>query len=134
MRTGVPPAPMAAEPRHPPLRAGQIVLADWRGGARPKEPNKRRPAVVVEDDGLFAPAYPNVLLVPLTDDSELAIKALSVAIEPDATNGCTKPCRAVSHLVTATSKHRVRATDSRVTQEQLVAIRRQFALAMGIEA
>src|SRR5689334_16855932 len=34
------------------LRAGQIVLADWRGDSRPKEPNKRRPAVVVEDDAL----------------------------------------------------------------------------------
>jgi mRNA interferase MazF len=37
------------------LHAGQIVLADWRGDALPKEPNKRRPAVVVEDDALFAP-------------------------------------------------------------------------------
>ena len=43
------------------LRAGQIVLADWRGGARPNEPNKLRPAVVVEDDGLFAPFYPNAI-------------------------------------------------------------------------
>jgi hypothetical protein len=36
--------------------AGQIVVVDWRGDALPKEPNKRRPAVVVEDAGLFAPA------------------------------------------------------------------------------
>jgi hypothetical protein len=36
--------------KNPPLvlRAGQIVLTDWRGDAMPKEPNKRRPAVVVE--------------------------------------------------------------------------------------
>jgi hypothetical protein len=53
------------------LRAGQVVLADWRGDALPKEPNKRRPAVVVEDDGLFAPGYPNAILVPLTDDAAL---------------------------------------------------------------
>ena len=57
--------------RTPPLvlRAGQIVLADWRGDAMPREPNKRRPAVVVEDEGLFAPTYPNAILVPLTDDA-----------------------------------------------------------------
>ena len=45
---------MSAETPPLVLRAGQIVLADWRGDALPKEPNKRRPAVVVEDDGLFA--------------------------------------------------------------------------------
>lgn len=72
------------------LRAGQIVLADWRGDALPTEPNKRRPAVVVEDDGLFAPGYPNVILVPLTEDVTLAIPDLSVAITPTAENGCVK--------------------------------------------
>lgn len=65
------------------LHAGQIVLADWRGDALPKEPNKRRPAVVVEDDGLFAPAYPNVILVPLTEDAALAIPDLFRADRAD---------------------------------------------------
>lgn len=115
------------------LRAGQIVLADWRGDSMPKEPNKRRPAVVVEGDGLFAPAYPNAILVPLTEDEALAIPDLSVAIAPTAENGCSKPCWAVSHLVATTSKARLRETPSRVTADQLVAIRRQIALAIGIE-
>jgi mRNA-degrading endonuclease toxin of MazEF toxin-antitoxin module len=115
------------------LRAGQIVLADWRGDAMPKEPNKRRPAVVVEDDGLFAPSYPNAILVPLTEDSALAIPDLSVAIAPTAENGCSKPCWAVSHLVATTSKARLQATPSRVTSEQLTAIRYQIALAVGVE-
>jgi mRNA interferase MazF len=35
--------------------AGDIVIAGWRGGAPPKEPNKLRPAVVIEDQGLFGP-------------------------------------------------------------------------------
>lgn len=113
------------------LHAGQIVLADWRGDAVPKEPNKRRPAVVVEDD-VFAPAYPNVLLVPLTEDSALAIPDLSVAIAPSAENGCRAPCWAVSHLIATTAKARLRATPSRVTPEQLAAIRRQIALAVGV--
>ncbi len=115
------------------LRAGQIVLADWRGDALPKEPNKRRPAVVVEDDGLFSPAYPNVILVPLTEDAALAIPDLAVAIEPTPENGCSKPCWAVSHLVATTSKQRLQATTSRVSKEQLDAIRRQIAMAVGVE-
>jgi mRNA interferase MazF len=115
------------------LHAGQIVLADWRGDALPKEPNKRRPAVVVEDDGLFAPAYPNAILVPLTEDAALVIPDLSVAITPTPDNGCSKPCWAVSHLVATTSKARLSATRSRITAEQLTAIRRQIILAVGGE-
>jgi mRNA interferase MazF len=115
------------------LRAGQIVLADWRGDALPKEPNKRRPAVVVEDDRLFAPSYPNAILVPLTEDAALAIPDLSVAIAPTTENGCSKLCWAVSHLVATTSKARLRMTASHVTAEQLAAIRRQIVLAVGIE-
>jgi len=115
------------------LHAGQIVLADWRGDALPKEPNKRRPAVVVENDRLFAPSYPNVLLVPLTEDATLAIPDLSVALMPTAENGCKAPCWAVSHLVATTSKARLRPTPSRITSDQLGAIRRQIALAVGVE-
>lgn len=115
------------------VRAGQIVLADWRGDALPKEPNKRRPAVVVEDDGLFGPSYPNAILVPLTEDGGLAIADLSVPISPTAENGCTKPCWAVSHLVAATSKQRLKVTPSRITREQLGDIRRQVAFALGLK-
>ena len=57
--------------------AGQIVIVDWRD-ALPKEPNKQRLAIVVEDSELFAPDYPNVLLVPLADDARLAIADLAV--------------------------------------------------------
>lgn len=125
--------PRSAEAPPLALLAGQIVLVDWRGDALPKEPNKRRPAVVVEDDGLFAPSYPNAILVPLTEDATLAIPDLSEAIAPTPDNGCTKPCWAVSHLVATTSKARLAATPSRITPEQLVAIRRQIALAVCIE-
>ena len=124
---------MAGKARGLSLRAGQIVLADWRGDALPKEPNKLRPAVVVEDDGLFAPGYPNVILVPLTDDVGLVIADLAVAIAPTAENGCAKPCWAASHLVATTSKRRVTATASCVTAGQLAGIRRQVALAVGVE-
>ena len=116
------------------LRAGQIVLADWRGDALKGEPNKRRPAVVVEDAELFAPEYSNVILVPITGDAALAITDLSVEILPAPENGCVKPCWAVSYLVAAISKRRVTATPSRVTPAQLARIRRQVALAVGVES
>jgi len=111
---------------------GQIVLADWRD-ALPKEPNKLRPAVVVENETLFDPAYPNVILVPLTEDQRLAIPDLSVAIDPTPQNGCTKRCYALSHCVATTSAARVRPTPSRVADDQLFTIRRQIALAIGLE-
>jgi mRNA interferase MazF len=114
------------------LQPGQIVLADWRDGF-PKEANKIRPAVVVEDDRLFAPGYPNVVLVPLTSDTGFVLPDLAVALIPTAENGCTTPCWAISHMVTATSKLRVTATTSRITQAQLATIRQQIALAVGAQ-
>lgn len=113
--------------------AGQIVLVDWRD-ALPKEPNKRRPAVVVEDKELFDDAYPNLILVPLADDPGLAIAELAVRIEPTPENGCAKPCHALAHHVTTASKRRITATPSHVTGAQLAEIRRLIAVAIGVEA
>jgi mRNA interferase MazF len=132
MRDGEHREPMPAESGETVFFAGQIVIADWRGGALPKEPYKRRPAIIVEDDGLFAASYPNAILVPLTDDTTLVIADLSVSISPTAENGCPKRCWAMSHLVTTTSKQRIRATPSRITPDQLTMIRQQIAFAVGI--
>jgi hypothetical protein len=87
----------------------------------------------VEDHDLFASSYPNAILVPLTEDSALVIPDLSVTIAPTVENGCSKACWAVSHLVATTSKTPLQATPSHITPEQLAAIRRQIALALGIE-
>ena len=110
---------------------GQIVLADWRD-ALPKEPNKLRPAIVIEDSELFGPSYPNVILVPLADEDEMVIADLALLIEPTPANGCTKPCYALSHCVTTNSKRRIRVTSSRILPEQLAVIRQQIALAIGL--
>lgn len=110
---------------------GQIVVVDWRD-ALPKEANKRRPAVVIEDSDLFDRSYPNVILVPLTEDGSMVLPALSVRIDPTPENGCSKTCFAVSPLVTGTSQSRVRATPSWITAEQLADIRRQVAEAIGL--
>jgi mRNA interferase MazF len=112
--------------------AGQIVLVDWRD-ALPKEPNKLRPAIVVEDGELFGPSYPNVILVPLSADREWAPPDLSLIIEPTPENGCPKRCYALSASLASTSKQRVRPTESRILPKQLQAIRRQIAFAIGGE-
>jgi mRNA interferase MazF len=114
------------------LDPGQIVLADWRD-ALPREPNKLRPAIVVEDSELFDPDYPNVILVPISEDRSFAAPTLTVAIDPTPENACTKRCYALSQCVTTNSKRRVRPTPSYILPEQLAAIRRQIALAIGLE-
>ena len=53
-------------------RAGDIVIVDWRVDARPKEPTRTRPALVVEDSDLFPEDYPNLLVAPMTSDEGLA--------------------------------------------------------------
>jgi len=111
--------------------AGQIVIVDWRD-AMPKEPNKLRPAVVVEDHELFDESYPNAILVPLTEDARLAIADLSVVIEPTAENGCTKSCHALAHCVATTSASRITATPSRITQGQLEQIRHRIGVSIGL--
>jgi mRNA-degrading endonuclease toxin of MazEF toxin-antitoxin module len=112
--------------------AGQVVLVDWRD-ALPKEPNKRRLAVVVEDSDLFDDAYPNLILVPLTEDGRLAIADLSVAIPPTSENGCVKPSHALAHHVTTRSKQRITPTSSHITDAQLTEIRRLIGIAIGVE-
>jgi mRNA interferase MazF len=111
---------------------GQIVIVDWRD-ALPREPNKLRPAVVVEDGELFGPSYPNVIVVPISEDRESAPAALSLVLDPTPENGCTKRSYALSAYVATTSKRRIRETQSRVLPEQLRAIRHQIALAVGLE-
>jgi len=111
--------------------AGEIVVADWRD-ALSREPNKLRPAVVVEDHELFDSSYPNVILVPLTEDKNLAIADLSVTIDPSSENGCSKRCHALAHCVAATSAARIKSTSSRVTLKQLLDIRRKIALSIGL--
>jgi mRNA interferase MazF len=113
------------------LEPGQIVIVDWRD-ALPKEANKLRPAVVIQDSDLFDPNYPNVILVPLTEDGGMVLPDLSVRIDPTNENGCSKACFAVSPLVTGTSQSRVRATPSHISAEQLGRIRRQVAEAIGL--
>jgi mRNA interferase MazF len=113
------------------LTPGQIVLVDWRGDALPKEPNKLRPAIVIEKDGLFASDFQNAIVVPMTQDARMVIPGLTLSILPTAGNGCREQCWAASYLVTTASKLRMRSTRSAVTTDQLNVIRQQVARAIG---
>jgi mRNA interferase MazF len=112
-------------------KAGDIVIVDWRGGALPKEPSNLRPAIVVEDETLFAPDYPNILVVPLTSDAGIAMPSLCVTIDPTPENGCAQRSFALAPFVTSVSIGRVRTTASRIELEQLAAIRGLITLAIG---
>lgn len=112
-------------------RAGEIVIVDWRTDARPKEPNKTRPAVVIEDTDLFPDEYPNLIVVPLTSDRGLAHRSFAEPLEPNAASGVTSPCWALAHHVTSVSLQRVTTTASRVTFTQLTSIRRRAVLAIS---
>lgn len=112
---------------------GDIVLVDWRGDALPKEANKLRPCVVVEDGELFDERHPTVIVVPLTTDVSMVVSDLATEVLPDASNGCASTTYAVSHAVVTASKKRVkRETGKRVTATQLTSIRRQIAESIGI--
>jgi mRNA interferase MazF len=106
------------------LSTGEVAL--------PKEPNRLRPAIVVEDAELFDLEYPNVIVVPLTSDSCLTIPGLSVTIEPTPENGCQQLCFALAAWVTSVSVKRVSCTGSQVRPNQLGAIRRCIAEATGL--
>ncbi|MCT0199563.1 type II toxin-antitoxin system PemK/MazF family toxin [Synechococcus sp. CS-1325] len=121
------------------LKAGQIVTVDWRKDPddpdqdpHPPEPNKLRPAVVVQDCELFDLAYPTVLVAPMTSDPELAIPDLTVVLQPSSANGCKKVSYLLPQNLTCVAKTRITtATDSCVTPAELQQLRQLVVLAIG---
>jgi mRNA interferase MazF len=122
------------------LKSGQILVVDWRKDPRlpdhdplHPEPNKRRPAVVVQDTELFDPSYPTVLVVPLTGDRQLAIPELTVELQPSAANGCSKVSYLLPQNITCIAKSRIaEATDSHITASELQQLRQLVALTVGV--
>lgn len=121
------------------LKAGQIVAVDWRKepadpaqDPQPPEPNKLRPAVVVQDTDLFDPAYPTVLVVPMTGDSALAIPDLTVVLQPCRTNGCKKLSYLLpQHLICVAKTRITSVTQSEITPAELQQLRQLVVLTIG---
>ncbi|MCP9808580.1 type II toxin-antitoxin system PemK/MazF family toxin [Cyanobium sp. HWJ4-Hawea] len=121
------------------LKAGQIVTVDWRKDPddpamdpHPPEPNRLRPAVMVQDTELFDPSYPTVLVVPMTGDRELVMADLTVVLQPTATNGCKKVSYLVPQNLTCVAKTRIKeVTDSQITEAQLQKLRQLIVLMIG---
>ena len=114
------------------LSAGQILIINLRD-ALTNEPGKRaRPCVLIENRQIFGDEYANIIVVPLTHDRKASFSILTTTIDPTPENGCEVRSYAISGHVTSTSRLRiVRATDSRITDEQVANIRAQVALAIA---
>jgi hypothetical protein len=98
----------------------------------PKEPNKLRPGIVVEDSGLSAWKFPNVVLVPCTTALTFEVRDLCVQIEPDLRNGFDRMNWAIAHNVTTASKARiVKETDYHISPQHLAEIRERIIETLG---
>jgi mRNA interferase MazF len=113
--------------------AGDILILNWRGDGLPKEANKVRPCVIVEDSDLFSEEHPNVIVVPLTASGTTTVSQLTVQIPPTLENGLKRTSFAPAYMVTAASKHRIDGEPiGRITRTQLDSIRAYIAESIGI--
>jgi len=87
---------------------------------------------VVEDSRIFDEEHLNLIVVPITTDVNLAIPALSVAIDPSPQNGCKRRCYALAFNVTSVSGGRIKPTNGSVTGVQLHAIRQKIGICVGL--
>lgn len=114
------------------MTAGQILWIDFRKDVRPKEPNKLRPGIVVENTALFVAEFPNVLIVPCTTRLTFEVIDLCVQIAPDQNNGFDRVNWAIAHNVTAAAKARiVKETSYSVSPAHLAQIRELIIETLG---
>jgi mRNA interferase MazF len=114
--------------------AGDVCVLNWRGDGLPKEANKVRPCVVVEDTDLFSEEHPNVIVVPLTASASTVISQLAVTIPPTRENGLDRTSFAPAYMATAASKQRIHDEPiGRITRAQLHSIRTYIAESLGIK-
>jgi mRNA interferase MazF len=73
-----------------------------------------------------------VVVVPITEEARLGIADPAMPIPPTPANGGTRPCFALDMPVTATSKPRIRPTESAITPDQPAAIRPRIGIALGL--
>ena len=87
---------------------------------------------MVQDTELFDPAYPMVLVVPMTGDPALAIPDLTVVLQPSPSNGCKKVSYLLPQNLTCIAKTRITAaTKSQITPTELQQLRQLVVLTIG---
>lgn len=114
------------------FETGGIYECLWWPGALGKEPNKDRPALVVQDSALFGNTFPNVVVVPCARYPDFAVESLCVAIDPDPSNGLTAVSYAIGHSVTVVAKERLGKQRGSVPPKILAAIRATIAETLGL--
>ncbi len=88
--------------------------------------------MVVQNTELFDPAYPTVLVVPMTSDPDLAIADLTVVLQPSPSNGCKKLSYLLPQNLTCVAMTRITgATKSQITPAELQQLRQLVVLSIG---
>jgi mRNA interferase MazF len=114
-------------------KPAMCCVLNWRADGLPKEANKIRPRVIVEDTDLFAEEHPNVIVVPLTTSASTIVSQLAVTTAPTRENGLERTSFAPTYMVTAASKQHVQHEPIGTSNAgQLHSMRAYIAESLGI--
>ena len=111
------------------MRKGEIWLINLDPTVG-EEIRKTRPAVIVSEDAIGI--LPLRVIVPLTDWKErYAIAPWMVRIEPDATNGLSKPSAADAFQMRSVSQERFASRIGRISEAILQDILKAIQVVIG---
>jgi mRNA interferase MazF len=112
-------------------RRGEVWLTSF-GAARPGEPGKHRPAVVVSADRLSAGGMADlIVVVPLS--SSVAPSPLRPEIAGvEGVEGVDRPSRAICRAIRGIARGRLLRRIGALTPETLTEVERSLALVLGM--
>jgi mRNA interferase MazF len=111
-------------------RRGEVWLTSF-GAARPGEPGKNRPAIVVSSDRIIAGAHDEpIVMVPLSSSLP------SSQLRPEVTDveGVERPSRAVCGAVRGVARSRILHRLGAITPKTLDEVECALALILGLDA
>ncbi len=111
-------------------RRGEVWLTSF-GAARPGEPGKNRPAIVVSADHLSAGSMADlIVVVPLS--SSVAPSPLRPEIA--GVEGVDRPSRAICRAIRGIARGRLLRRIGALTPETLTEVERSLALVLGMSS
>jgi mRNA interferase MazF len=114
----------ASEPRH-----GEVWLTAF-GAARPGEPGKNRPAIVVSMDHLNAGTVADlIVVVPLSSSREPSV----LRPEVNDLEGVDRPSRAICRAVRGMARSRLLRRLGEVSPATLIEVERALGLILGLD-